>query len=224
MSKFFSPRCLCSIRRATLCRTSSHPVICVLKDSALRSFLIYRWQITWLGLPIIHSLGKKDALFELYICLCFSIGRSLTHVLTLLRDIDGGAYDTLSQKFRLYAACVGLVDTGYFRKRSGATLPMVNVHSKSAKGRSLHSSIRESIVPGEEKMSTNGHIGLPQLTASMASYRLLNPKGSSIPLTMPSRRDIRKWLLQIQTALDIQKYRHAERRPQSPSRGGIPRR
>ena len=61
------------------------------------------------------------------------VGRSLTHVLTLLRDIDGGAYDSLSQKFRLYAACVGLVDTGYFRKRSGATLPMVSPHERPAR-------------------------------------------------------------------------------------------
>jgi hypothetical protein len=50
-------------------------------------------------------------------------GRTLDHVLTILRDIDSPAYKTLSQKFRHYASCVGLVDTGYFRKRSTPTQP-----------------------------------------------------------------------------------------------------
>ena len=36
----------------------------------------------------------------------------------LLRDIDTAAYESLSSQFRQYAACVGLLDTGYFRKRS----------------------------------------------------------------------------------------------------------
>ena len=51
--------------------------------------------------------------------LCFSFsGKSLGHVLTLLRGIDKPAYSSLAKEFRYYAACVGLVDTGYFRKRS----------------------------------------------------------------------------------------------------------
>merc|ERR1711992_237974 len=44
-------------------------------------------------------------------------GRTLDHVLNVLRDIDSPAYKTLAQKLRHYASCVGLVDTGYFRKR-----------------------------------------------------------------------------------------------------------
>lgn len=49
---------------------------------------------------------------------CLLAGRPLTTVLQVLSNIDPPAFQQLAQKFRLYAACVGLVDTGYFRKRS----------------------------------------------------------------------------------------------------------
>lgn len=38
-------------------------------------------------------------------------------MLSVLKDIDRPAYDTLATKFRQYAACVGIVDTSYFRRR-----------------------------------------------------------------------------------------------------------
>lgn len=44
-------------------------------------------------------------------------GRPLTHVLEVLRYIDRPAFDLLAAKFREYASCVGVVDTGYFRRR-----------------------------------------------------------------------------------------------------------
>ena len=44
-------------------------------------------------------------------------GRPLTHVLEVLRYIDRPAFDVLAAKFREYASCVGVVDTGYFRRR-----------------------------------------------------------------------------------------------------------
>jgi len=44
-------------------------------------------------------------------------GRPLTHVLEVLKYIDRPAFDVLAAKFREYAACVGVVDTGYFRRR-----------------------------------------------------------------------------------------------------------
>lgn len=46
-------------------------------------------------------------------------GRPLGHVLSVLKDIDRPSYDVLATKFRQYAACVGIVDTGYFRRRRG---------------------------------------------------------------------------------------------------------
>ncbi|ELT98797.1 hypothetical protein CAPTEDRAFT_191853 [Capitella teleta] len=48
-------------------------------------------------------------------------GRPLRQVLEVLRRIDPPAFKELAQKFRQYAACVALVDTGYFRKRSQAS-------------------------------------------------------------------------------------------------------
>jgi hypothetical protein len=47
-------------------------------------------------------------------------GRPLGHVLSVLKDIDRPSYDVLATKFRQYAACVGIVDTGYFRRRRGS--------------------------------------------------------------------------------------------------------
>ena len=38
-------------------------------------------------------------------------------MLSVLKDIDQPAYDGLANKFRQYAACVGIVDTSYFRRR-----------------------------------------------------------------------------------------------------------
>lgn len=35
-----------------------------------------------------------------------------------MKGIDLPAYSSLAKEFKYYAACVGLVDTGYFRKRS----------------------------------------------------------------------------------------------------------
>ncbi|XP_069134487.1 uncharacterized protein [Argopecten irradians] len=83
---------------------------------------------------------KKDLLkiFFIYICLCHPspahpcgdnplrnlmfiserTGRSIDSVLTLLREFDIAAYKHFQFLFNNYAACVGMVDTGYF-KRSG---------------------------------------------------------------------------------------------------------
>ena len=44
-------------------------------------------------------------------------GKSVEHVLSVLSDIDGAAFDTLSKRFRVYASCVGASDTAYFRRR-----------------------------------------------------------------------------------------------------------
>ena len=55
--------------------------------------------------------------------------RSVTHVLNLLRTIDSPAYESLAGSFRVYAACVGLVDTGYFRKRGGSDFARIDALS-----------------------------------------------------------------------------------------------
>ena len=49
--------------------------------------------------------------------MCARTGRPLTHVLEVLKYIDRPAFDVLASKFRQYASCVGVVDTGYFRRR-----------------------------------------------------------------------------------------------------------
>ncbi|KAI0229470.1 hypothetical protein LSAT2_020103, partial [Lamellibrachia satsuma] len=61
-------------------------------------------------------------------------GRSLNGVLLLLRDINTAAYESLSSQFRQYAACVGLLDTGYFRKRASQW----RVHEAVPSSRTLH--------------------------------------------------------------------------------------
>ena len=43
-----------------------------------------------------------------------------------LKDLDSPAYSSLAQKFKHYASCVGLVDTGYFRKRSKKEMSFSN--------------------------------------------------------------------------------------------------
>jgi len=50
---------------------------------------------------------------------CVDTGRPLTHVLEVLKYIDRPAFHILATRFRRYAACVGVVDTGYFRRRRG---------------------------------------------------------------------------------------------------------
>ena len=47
-------------------------------------------------------------------------------MLSTLKDLDSPAYSSLAQKFKHYASCVGLVDTGYFRKRSEEEIPFSN--------------------------------------------------------------------------------------------------
>lgn len=46
----------------------------------------------------------------------------MQHVLSVLKEIDRPAFDVLASKFRQYASCVGLLDTGYFRKRTPTAL------------------------------------------------------------------------------------------------------
>ncbi|XP_060067389.1 uncharacterized protein LOC132547624 [Ylistrum balloti] len=84
---------------------------------------------------------KKDLLkiFFIYICLCHPspahpcgdnplrnlmfiserTGRGIDSVLTLLRQFDIAAYKHFQFLFNNYAACVGMVDTGYFKRNGG---------------------------------------------------------------------------------------------------------
>jgi len=45
-------------------------------------------------------------------------------VLEVLKFIDRSAFDNLATKFRQYASCVGVVDTGYFRRRRDCQLSL----------------------------------------------------------------------------------------------------
>ena len=47
-------------------------------------------------------------------------------MLEVLRYIDRPAFDVLASKFRQYASCVGVVDTGYFRRRRDDCHPSTN--------------------------------------------------------------------------------------------------
>lgn len=43
-------------------------------------------------------------------------GHPLRSVLLLLREMDGNVYKQLQVDFQRYAGCIGIVDTGYFKR------------------------------------------------------------------------------------------------------------
>ena len=50
-------------------------------------------------------------------------GQDLRNVLVTLRQINGNVYRQLRSEFQDYARCVGVVDTGYFKRSTDAVLP-----------------------------------------------------------------------------------------------------
>jgi len=60
-------------------------------------------------------------------------GRPLRHVLEVLKYIDRPAFDILATRFRRYASCVGIVDTGYFRRRRGCQPSAIDQLDQDAK-------------------------------------------------------------------------------------------
>lgn len=46
----------------------------------------------------------------------FFQGHPLRSVLLLLREMDGNVYKQLQVDFQRYAGCIGIVDTGYFKR------------------------------------------------------------------------------------------------------------
>ena len=71
-------------------------------------------------------------------------------VLSLLKEIDNPAYENLSKQFRTYAACVGLVDTGYFKKRSFPSKPPLDKGYKTPTTKDSDENI-PYLVPFERK-------------------------------------------------------------------------
>ncbi|KAK7087508.1 hypothetical protein V1264_021551 [Littorina saxatilis] len=86
--------------------------------------------------------GDLLKIFFIYLCLCHVVpghpcghnplarfrplarvlGKDVNYLLGLLREANPNLYNQLRADWRLYADCVGLVDTGYF-KRSGGSSP-----------------------------------------------------------------------------------------------------
>lgn len=60
-------------------------------------------------------------------------GHPLRSVLLLLREMDGNVYKQLQVDFQRYAGCIGIVDTGYF-KRSPAPDSFSKRTTQSSKG------------------------------------------------------------------------------------------
>lgn len=56
-------------------------------------------------------------------CICCALldslfsGKSVSTVLSLLRDVHPSFHDALVDEFKTYSSCVGLLETGYFRRR-----------------------------------------------------------------------------------------------------------
>lgn len=46
------------------------------------------------------------------------LGRSVPKVLSLLRAVDSSSHAALVKDFESYSVCIGLIETGYFRKRN----------------------------------------------------------------------------------------------------------
>ena len=47
-------------------------------------------------------------------------GSSVSNVLALLRNMDSSAFKDLEGQYLKYASCVGMVNTGYFKRQSMA--------------------------------------------------------------------------------------------------------
>ncbi|KAJ8312508.1 hypothetical protein KUTeg_009881 [Tegillarca granosa] len=87
-----------------------------------------------------RMVKKKDLVKILYIYICFchvcpghpcgdnplrnfmfiaqQTRRNLPFVLEALRSINAGAFKDLQREYQMYAECVGMVDTGYFKRSS----------------------------------------------------------------------------------------------------------
>lgn len=50
-------------------------------------------------------------------------GHPLRSVLLALREMDGGMYKQLQGDFQRYAGCIGIVDTGYFKRSAASESP-----------------------------------------------------------------------------------------------------
>lgn len=55
-----------------------------------------------------------------FISMFFSSGEPVSTVLTILRDVHSPFHDALIREYENYSACVGLMETGYFRKRTSS--------------------------------------------------------------------------------------------------------
>lgn len=65
-----------------------------------------------------HDLHHYDLFYPVCVFLSTNEGKKLVHVLMLMRTLDEKTYASLARRIQEYAACIGVVDTGYFRKRS----------------------------------------------------------------------------------------------------------
>lgn len=87
----------------------------VKKKDIVKVFVIY---LSLCHVCPAHPCGENP--LRRLISISFKTGHPLRSVLLLLREMDGNVYKQLQVDFQRYAGCIGIVDTGYF-KRSPAS-------------------------------------------------------------------------------------------------------
>ena len=89
--------------------------LCNWKKDSSKAFAYMR--MVWEFGKIKKKVDLKKGIFF------FSIpGHPLRSVLLALREMDGSVYKQLQVDFQRYAGCIGIVDTGYFKRSSASDM------------------------------------------------------------------------------------------------------
>ena len=81
---------------------------------------LHDWHWEWLSLYF-RVWRKRNALR-----LFCTVGKEVVHLLDILRSANFNLYSRLEFEWQNYANCVGMVDTGYFKRSGGAVTKFSN--------------------------------------------------------------------------------------------------
>nr|XP_022345939.1 uncharacterized protein LOC111138324 isoform X1 [Crassostrea virginica] len=89
----------------------------VKKKDIVKVFVIY---LSLCHVSPAHPCGENP--LRTLISISFKTGHPLRSVLLALREMDGSIYKQLQVDFQRYAGCIGIVDTGYFKRSSASDM------------------------------------------------------------------------------------------------------
>ncbi|XP_048753645.1 uncharacterized protein LOC125664888 isoform X2 [Ostrea edulis] len=90
----------------------------VKKKDIVKVFVIY---LSLCHVCPAHPCGQNP--LRSLISISSKTGHPLRSVLLALREMDGGMYKQLQGDFQRYAGCIGIVDTGYFKRSAASESP-----------------------------------------------------------------------------------------------------